>query len=174
MNLSYWYKERRFERSLCYKRLWKSKITSYHSFYSRQWYISSIFESRCSKSTRLGVVFGVVFKKIFQAMSEEISKFSKIPFILHLISPMIRNEDSPDGCYDNELSFCRTTVVHGPWSPNQESFDNLSNLMEYNVLNNAKIVRDEISQGANFQKIRTGSTTGSTSHRKFLQSYKIA
>ena len=85
-------------------------------------------------------------------MSEEISKFSKIPFILHLILPMIRNEDSPDGCYDDKLTSCRTTVVHGPWSPNQESFDNLSNLMEYNVLNNAKIVRDEISQGANFQK----------------------
>ena len=50
------------------------------------------------------VVFGVVFKKIFKAMSEEISKFSKIPFILHLISLMIRNEDSPDGCYDDELS----------------------------------------------------------------------
>ena len=61
-----------------------------------------------------------------------------------------------------------------PWSPSQESFDNLSNLMEYNVLNNAKVVRDEISQGTNFQKILTGSTTGSTSDRKLLQSYKIA
>ena len=46
----------------------------------------------------------VVCKNIFQAMSEEISKFSKIQFILHLILPMIRNEDSPDGCYDDGLS----------------------------------------------------------------------
>ena len=61
-----------------------------------------------------------------------------------------------------------------PLSPYQESFDNLSNLMEYNVLNNAKVVRDEISQGTNFQKIRTGSITGSGSDRKFIQSYKIA
>ena len=62
--------------------------------------------------------------------------------------------------YDQELGSDESAVLwtngfpdSRPWNPEQESFDNLSNLMEYNVLNNAKVVRDEISQGKNFEKI---------------------
>ena len=83
---------------------------------------------------------------LIKVMSEETSKFLKIRCTLHLILPMIRKEGSADESENDGHS------VGHPWNPDQESFDNLSNLMEYNVLNNAKVVRDEISQGKNLKK----------------------
>ena len=45
----------------------------------------------------------------------------------------------------------------------------MSNLMEYNVLNNAKVVRDEISQGKNLKLMNRKCTYYGTSGLKFTK-----